>query len=58
MVYIVLLMCIPLLGWTILGIIPTKYINRIVDKGTIRGEKEKALETEKKQDNFSSFAKK
>jgi hypothetical protein len=51
-------MCIPLLGWTILGIIPTKYINRIVDKGTIRGEKPKVKQEEKKPDNFASFVKK
>ena len=58
MVYVILLMCIPVLGWTILGIIPTKYINRIVDEGRLRDKsKEKSVKPDL-QDNFASFAKK
>ena len=48
-------MCIPVLGWTLLGIIPTKYINRIIDEKSLRDKsKEKAINDEAK-DNFASF---
>ncbi len=44
MVYIILLMSLPLLGWTVVGIIPNKYLNRIID-----GKKEASENPEKKE---------
>ena len=57
MVYLILLMSLPLLGWTILGIIPNKYLNQLID-GKKKAEPTKELEPKKTKplNHWAKFA--